>query len=281
MTIYSMVDQQLAGKSEADRSHLQEAERVASERLKKDSRNPDLMVNLAKIQLFSAKVKESRQSIQNALLARPGFERAMITLAQIEFSQSNLEMAEVILNNLGKKAWSESQVLMLRGHIAMRKERVIEAISLFRRAVDGDPSNVAARMNVAVLYLSFAQFQKASLFLQKVLQDVPDHLDAKLYLAVTESVLGQHERAAQLYKELRVKGRSDAPLDFNQGLNHFKMGQLDESRQALQTALKNSQIPDRQRVLAEATLQSLKSRQQHSERLAAMREASLNEKLAH
>ena len=63
--------------------------------------------------------------------------------------------------------------------------------------IDADPSNAAARQQLAELYLDAALYQDAIEQLDQVLQITPDDLDALLAIGVAEFNLSQDEQAEQ------------------------------------------------------------------------------------
>jgi len=63
--------------------------------------------------------------------------------------------------------------------------------------IDADPSNTAARQQLAELYLDAALYQDAIEQLDQVLQITPDDLDALLAIGVAEFNLSQDEQAEQ------------------------------------------------------------------------------------
>ena len=70
-------------------------------------------------------------------------------------------------------------------------------VDVLKAQIDADPSNTAARQQVAELYLDAALYQDAIEQLDQVLQITPDDLDALLAIGVAEFNLSQDEQAEQ------------------------------------------------------------------------------------
>ena len=108
-------------------------------------------------------------------------------------------MTEIILNGLGKKAKKDSVALNLKALIALRNDRPSLGMFFFKEALKYNLVDVAARMNLGVLYVYYRQIDQASIQFERVLKLMPEHMDAKLHLAVVRSSRGQVEIAEKLY----------------------------------------------------------------------------------
>ncbi len=242
LVISSKVDDRLSGVENRDRRFSEGKAKELEQRLQKNPRDIDTLVNLAQMHLFAGRLAESRQTARRALLVKPGHSDAILVLAQVEFAAGNHGLTEFLLTKLSTESRSLSEVMVLKGLLALQKEELNVAATNFRMAIDADGENIAARMNLGVINLRFSQFNDAAIQFERILQKVPEHVDAKLHLAVAKSVLGDTKAADALYESVLAARRSDAAVIYNRGLNLHKMGRLEDSVALLRRAIDSEGI---------------------------------------
>ena len=111
--------------------------------------------------------------------------------AQVEFFEqvaslirdNRLAEAEKQLSTVLRSSVDHSVALNLMGTIRAKQNRLVEAETLFSRAVRNDKNFNAARMNLVYLYLLKRAPDKAILQLKEVLTIEPDHAEATERLA--------------------------------------------------------------------------------------------------
>ena len=127
---------------------------------------------------------------------------AKLILAQIYYRRGFYDMTEIILNSLGKYAEKDSLALNLRALIALKNDQPAYALNHFKRALKFNPGDIAARMNLGVLYVYYRQIDAAAVQFERVLKSMPNHVDAKLHLGIILASRGSMTAAEDLYKEV-------------------------------------------------------------------------------
>ncbi|RYZ56468.1 MAG: tetratricopeptide repeat protein, partial [Proteobacteria bacterium] len=125
------------------------------DRIKDNPRDLDAMINLAQAQLASSKLDKAENAVREALKVDLKNEPARKILAQIYYRRGNLDMAQIILNGLDAMNSKDSQVLNLMGMIALRQDKPEFALLAFQEALKHNPSDIAVRMNLGVLYVHY------------------------------------------------------------------------------------------------------------------------------
>ncbi len=123
------------------------------------------------------------------------------------------------------------------------------ALSLYRECVDTPPVHVHALINLAVLHEDRGEYDQAEEYLQKVIEQYPNHARAQLFLEDVRSSLNMHYDEDQ--ERLREKSSAvlDTPItDFElsvrsrnclKKMNIFTLGDLLRSTEADLLAYKN------------------------------------------
>ncbi len=153
-------------------------------RLLDNPRDLNAHINLAQTHLAIGKYDLAEKSCRDALRIDPRSEISRKTLAQIYYRRGNLEMANIILNGLDAINSKDSQLLNLLGMIALRQNRPEFALQAFQEALKNNPSDIAVRMNLGVLYVHYRQLGLAAVEFERILKVMPEHPDANLHMAI-------------------------------------------------------------------------------------------------
>ncbi len=140
-----------------------------------------------------------------------------------------------------------SKLLYSRGLVAFHAEKFDEAIKLFDKAVEADPSDSYARYYRGVTRARLGNPEGAVTDLRQVLQEKPDLEQASLDLGIA-LVETQHfeEALAPLDRTLREAKENDtlAQAALFKGIAHLRLRQVPEAREALAQALaRNPDLP--------------------------------------
>lgn len=112
------------------------------------------------------------------------------------------------------------------------------AIREFRAAVAADPKEPNVHFGLGYLLWTRGQYQEAADEFEKEIANDPRHLQAKLYLADTEILLNQSDRARPLLEEV---GKADSRLAMQHldlGIVYADGGQREEARAQFEIAIK-------------------------------------------
>src|SRR6185436_16794575 len=112
---------------------------------------------------------------------------ATSALAQSEFSVKRTRSAAHILNEQGAAEFTLG--------------RNIEAVQLFKRAIEIDPEFAAAYNNLGAAYNALGRYQEAVVVLSSALRQRPDYAEAHYGLGVAYLNLGEYSKAVKAYQE--------------------------------------------------------------------------------
>jgi Tfp pilus assembly protein PilF len=184
-------------------------------RLGTHPRDLNAHVNLSQTYLAMGRYDQSEKSCRDALRIDPRSELARKILAQIYYRRGNLEMANIILNGLDAIRSKDSQILNLLGMIALRQNKPEFALQAFQEALKNNPSDIAVRMNLGVLYVHYRQLGLAAVEFERILKVMPEHPDANLHMAIIESNRGNLDQAEDLYKNVLSISKNNPVAIFN------------------------------------------------------------------
>lgn len=208
---------------------LQAALDDSLEKIKVKENDVALMYNVAQIYLARDELDKSEAWLRKLLRFELNNQEARLALANIYFRRSNYDMTAIILNSLTPEFKASSQWLNQKALVSQRQSKPELALAEFREAIKIDPSNVAARMNLGVLYFEFQQFDQAATQFERVLKVMPSHSDAMMHLGAVYSSRGDFSKADQMFAEVSKIDSENPLLIFNLATLEERKGNYDES----------------------------------------------------
>ncbi len=241
-----------------------------------DPTNTEARANLAALYARQGQYEQSRSFISDLLEMSQNDVGALNVLATIAKAEGDMNMAEYLWEKcLGEVAGrrasltdeaqyedlTEDEDARLRGYNAGRLQRLTTQVSdvqnelgivawsdgemdraerLFRESVENNPSNFAARKNLAVIYLEYANYGGACEQLAEALALRPRDLDAMLGYGSCNYGLGDPEAAYAAY-EAANSAHADSALA-TQRLGDIAFRDLSDSASALRWYERNLQI---------------------------------------
>ncbi len=230
VAIQSQVDSSSAMQYIQKQGVLNETVESLKRKIEKNPRSVNSHLNLAHIYLSQGRLDQAENTVRQALRIDLNNQDARKILAQVHYRRGNEELASIILNSMHADAAKDSQVLNLKGMIAMKRDRHAEALAIFNEALRVNPGDVAVRMNLGVLFMEYQQLDRAAVQFERVLKLMPDHPDAKLHLAVVYSSRKNFAKAEELYDE--VLG-----IQSNNPLAIYNMAVLEERKESFDDAI--------------------------------------------
>ncbi len=234
--VQSQDDIRSAMHPESDASTLSLIEKL-SKNAENDPRDLSSRINLAQALLATHQLEKAEQRCREALRIDLKNDLAKKVLAQIYYRRNNLEMAKIILNGIEASQQKDSQVFNLQGMIALRQNQPEFALFNFQEALKLNPSDVAVRMNLGVLYVQFRQLGLAAVEFERVLKVMPEHLDANLHLAIIEANRGKLDKAEELNKNVLKSAKNNAIAIFNLAIIEQRRKNFDKSLEYLKSYL--------------------------------------------
>lgn len=113
-----------------------------------------------------------------------------------------------------------------------------EAMAAFRKALQLEPDNLAASVNLAALYLKRDAFSRALPLLERVVRARPGIPETGYMLALCYSALGRPEQARRTLLALPAKARQREEIQLLLGAAALALGRREEAQGHFESALK-------------------------------------------
>ncbi len=78
--------------------------------------------------------------------------------------------------------YQQWQSLVDRANLAMRQDRLDEALDLYRQSLQFKPDHQDVRLKIAQIYLKQEEYEKAAQAFKETIAIAPDHVEARNYL---------------------------------------------------------------------------------------------------
>lgn len=219
------------------------------------------ILNLAQLYLVRNDLKKAEEYVRRALRADLKNTRARRVLAQIYLRRGNPDMAGIILNSLGGVASRDSEILNLLALVSLQEGRAAEAMARFRQGLKLNPSDVAIRMNLGVLFVKYRQMANAGVEFERVLKIMPDHNDARLHLAIIKASRGAYGEAEDIYGEILARSKDNPLALYNLAVLNTSMENYDDAIDSLNQYLDSPKARKSGNQEVYALIEEIKGRQ--------------------
>ena len=187
-----------------------------------------------------------------------GDRRSLLDLALAYGSVSQLKRAEATYRRLLSKTPGDPVALHNLGNLALKTDRIDEAIQLYLEAVRRKPGYILARLHIGEAFERAGRFKEAYRAYESVLNQEPtdaqqlEAFDEALYrMAALDMQMGALERAVSMLDEV-LKNRPDHPnAHYAYGQTLVRLGRADEALQAFE---RHRRLLDEQTPTAPAAL---------------------------
>ncbi len=241
---------------------LESLEKDLLAKVEKSGKDVDSLLNLSQIKLAQGKYDEADKYCRQALKYDLDNRDAKLILAQTYYRRGYFDMADILLNSLGKAVNKDSIALNLKGLIELSRDRPSGAMYLFKEALKYNPGDVATRMNLGVLYMHYRQIGRAAVEFERVLKVMPHHIDAKLHLAVIKASRGQFQQAEELYKDVIDVDSKNALAMYNLAVLEEKRKNFDDSLDYLRAYLESDYAKEQRNKEVFAMIERLKTKKE-------------------
>jgi tetratricopeptide (TPR) repeat protein len=231
--------------------------------------------NLGRAHFARGEYEQARQDFDAAIKLRPDYIPARLAQTQVAMirgdntaashdadallaiSPNNIQgrvMKAAALSRLGQfdesrklledvltKAPKQEECLLELGVLDLTQKKTKEAIDLFRRAYEAEPSNLRGLMGESRAYVLDGQPEKAVQLVQAEAQKNPNRIDLVRELGDTEANAQQYDAAIGTFSGLlskAVDNNQKADLDVRIGQAYLRKGDIRKSIDSLETARK-------------------------------------------
>lgn len=179
------------------------------------------------------------------ILARTLANQAQVSIQQGRGVQASREMAESVRAGWQAVTLSPNRVAAWEtlGSVYQSAQGLVEgvgewSVKSFEKAIELEPTNPLFHFRLGQIYFGQNQLDLAEKrFLQANLLK-PDYFEPRLFFALVKEKRGETEKALGLINHLALAFPLNADLAFQLGRLEFNQGQVDQSIEQFQTALK-------------------------------------------
>ena len=207
-----------------------------------DARCTEGYVNLAMLQMgrSGASSEDALNNLRRALAIDasylPAFNQmALLFLGRAQDNTKMLDLAAVVCRQAQLINANYAPIYNTWGLINMRKQNVFDALRMFEKATQLDPSVFEAHMNFGQITLGFRGYEDARKAFQKAVELKPKSYDAHVGLGAAMRGLGDANGAKAQYEEAQKLDGGRPEAYFNLGLLYqdYMTGSVPDMKQAL------------------------------------------------
>lgn len=222
-----------------------EAESSFRRALELEPLNGRAHLNLARIAKDQGSFKEAMESVRNALKEDSTNADAYNMLAQVYYKMGRFKLAQLVadagLQDLDPK---HSGLWTTQGLIYLKLDDVIKATASFRAAIENDPKNFAARLNLGVITFSYRDYERSYQLLSEAAALSPNNVEVVLTKAVVARSLERLDEARAGYQRaLELSPHHPGALFnlavLNQDYAKLPEGDFDGRARVIQEALRS------------------------------------------
>ncbi|MCP5052738.1 MAG: tetratricopeptide repeat protein [bacterium] len=206
-----------------------EAKKAFESAYRLNPRGPSVLARLGEIALEEKHYEEAITYLVSALERQPEANQLHYPLAMAYRGAGKMEQARYHLSKRGmvgvqppdplKKHLNQLvtgyRVHLLAGRRAFSAKRYIEAEALFRKAIEVDPGEVGAKVNLSAVLVQLKKYREAMIRLQEVVKSEPGNVTARFNLGTLSAFLGDFKEAVIHLQVVVEKNPTDAVAHLN------------------------------------------------------------------
>lgn len=184
-------------------------------------------------QLSLGRVDPARAEYASALAAAPGNPGAIIGVARADLLENNVDRAYQAADAVVKVAPLSADAWVLKGDVArVRKENAVAA-NAYSKALEIEPGNVLAKLNLVSVELQQQQLPAAQKHIDELRSILPNNAIVILQQGILEFQKGQYKKALALAQGISQAMPDYTPSRLLMGAAHFALGSYEQAEQAL------------------------------------------------
>lgn len=189
--------------------NLTEAEREATEAVKKDASNKWYLELLANIYLSQGRNKEAAEAYKTLIQKFPNNGEMYLELGFIYARAGQLENAIKIYDLYEKNFGIDESVVIEKKNMYLRLNKFNEAVNEIHKLVDAFPGEATYMLMEADLYRANRMKDKATELYKKILETEPDNPQALLALADMDMRNGNAQQSLESMKKIFENPKMD------------------------------------------------------------------------
>jgi tetratricopeptide (TPR) repeat protein len=160
-------------------------------------------------------IEEAIRHGRNVLIGDPENVHAFVNVAIAYMKLGLYDQADLIALSALEKQPQAAPLHNIRGLVALSRDDSKFATECFIAALNADPQNDDARMNLAALELAFGNFDSALKRFDEVLKQSPDDDQVLMSRGVALRGLGRFDEAEKSYREALTKNPNNPEIGYN------------------------------------------------------------------
>jgi len=221
--------------------------------LPNDTENLLVLGRLYRLSNQSGKAEEVLKRVLNT---EPDSRNARASLAQLYFDHGDYDQAIELLKKIPESEMDAGLLAML-GFAYMSARDFDDSVAMYQKALAQDAENQEIRRAYAEALMGGGKMAEARTELQKVLQAEPDDGATYLRLGQLDRQEGRFEQARQELERARSLMPDSLEVPYQLALLEDLQGNEDKAIQILQELLKQSERPEGQYTVGEASNQAV------------------------
>jgi tetratricopeptide (TPR) repeat protein len=247
-------------------------------------KDPAVLARLGELALAEKNYNDAVKYLSEALDRRPDANKLHYMLAMAYRGTGKMDLARDHLARRGmvgvqppdplketlEKLVTGYRVQLLAGKLAFSAGRYIEAAEAFKKAIEADPKQPAARINLGTTLGQMKKYREALAQFQAAVKLAPDNVTVHFNLGSLYSFFGDFSNALKHLKKVVEKDPKDAGAHLNLADTMNKAGRIKEAFDHYRTAASLKQ----ELTMAWLNMSTLLTRTgQHAESLAVLEDA--------
>ncbi|MFB6375087.1 MAG: tetratricopeptide repeat protein, partial [Bradymonadaceae bacterium] len=197
---------------------LEEAESIARKYTNKRSENLDHRAALFEVKLARGQYGEVVRKAKSILRRDERNVEAMVAMAKANYWMERYELTQAILKRASELSPKRADIYFLFGLVAMANEENGRAISNFEKAIQYNGGFSEAYNNLGLLYDQAGDHEGAVKQFKAAITHYPDFKEAILNLGNAYKGLGELEKAEQKFQKVLEMDSDNANAYFNLGV---------------------------------------------------------------
>jgi len=148
--------------------------------------------------------------IQQAMKAKPGWDKALVFQAQIAVFSGDLKKAKTLLKDASVKYPNNKKINKMLAQVLIKAEDYEEAMAVYEGMVAADPKDFESQFAVGLVHLQLDQDEQSEDIFKKLLEQPEWQYQARFYLGKIEEKKGHTKKALDWFDKV-----TDGPLVFD------------------------------------------------------------------
>ncbi|OGR03693.1 MAG: hypothetical protein A2284_14160 [Deltaproteobacteria bacterium RIFOXYA12_FULL_61_11] len=190
-----------------------------------------LRLVLGTILLIEQEYDEALSHLQKVLeidINAEYYKEALLKIAVIHIKKGDKDKARLILLNYTSNKGDDPRIDLILGTLFVQEDKISEAISLFKKALETDNSLVEAYLNLSSIYLRYSNYPAALELCNQGLQYAPANEDLLCCKAIATIHTGNTDEGLEDLRKLNLRG-TRPEISYELGVAYWKTGRLPEA----------------------------------------------------